>query len=212
MTKNKNGSWRYQAVFVEEDPTAKDVDMNLSFSVCEIYLDEDNRLKTWTERRDIPPRGYAFEELVGDIRLMLNDVLMFKPVPFDSLYVGMTFEANDKQDGSIIHAIMTCLNKDSSEQEVAASKGILSDEVRSSIILYESSTQEERATIVDSLSEMLKTIARQELLNEDYIYVVKWAERGITPQMLRVVLDYEAQVLPSISMKYTDRLLLGLDI
>ena len=100
MKMSKNSSWRYQAVYVEKDSSNKDVDMNLSYSICEIYLDKESKLEKWTESREIPPNGYTYEELVEDIRLMLNDVLAFKPVPYDTLQVGMTFEANDEVVGN----------------------------------------------------------------------------------------------------------------
>ena len=92
MNKNKSGSWRYQAVYIEHDTGKNKKDRE--YSICEIYLDKDGRLENWTESPSIAPGGVTFEELTGDIRFMLDDVSKWEAVAFESLRVGMTIEEN----------------------------------------------------------------------------------------------------------------------
>ena len=63
------------------------------YSVCEVYLDNKGRLEAWTENSAISPSGYSSDELVADLGYMLDDVSKWKPVAFESMNVGMGFEA-----------------------------------------------------------------------------------------------------------------------
>ena len=82
--------WRYQAVYVERDDETRE------YSLCEVYFDEDGKLEGWTEKSSIAPYGTSPDELVGDIKIMLEDAVKWKAVPFDSLCTGMTFTENER--------------------------------------------------------------------------------------------------------------------
>ena len=88
--KEKNSSWRYQAVYIEHN--TDEPEKTLEFSICEVYLDKDDKLEMWTESRQISPMGDTIDELLGDLQLMIDDVRNWKPVGFNSLSVGMAFE------------------------------------------------------------------------------------------------------------------------
>lgn len=74
--------WRYQAVW-EEDESGK------LFSVIEVYI-RDGKLEMWTE----PTRctGESLDDLLNDLRRRHDDCSAYRPVAFEDLEVGMTFE------------------------------------------------------------------------------------------------------------------------
>ena len=92
MTKHKKSGWRYQAVYNGDDDELR------TFSICEVYLDKNGKLETWTENSSIAPSGWTLEELTGDLRLMLNDISRWKPVLFDSLQIGMIFDEHSNTE------------------------------------------------------------------------------------------------------------------
>ena len=79
------GRWRYQPVF-QENAGGKAV------SLCEIIVNEDGSLKTWTVDPAMAPMGETLEELTNDLARMLADAYKWRPVKFDSLHAGMTFQ------------------------------------------------------------------------------------------------------------------------
>ena len=92
MTKDKNCFWRYQVVY---DKTIDGLNEdNFAYTICEVYLDDDGKLECWTEGKSIAPYGESIDELNSDLQMMQRDLATWKPVPFDSLSVGMTFERN----------------------------------------------------------------------------------------------------------------------
>lgn len=97
MTKDNkdkyNGGWRYQAVYAENNNEMGGT--YCGYTICEVYLDKDGSLETWTEKSSIAPSGETVDELTNDLQLMLNDIAEWKPVPFESLYIGMVFERNE---------------------------------------------------------------------------------------------------------------------
>ena len=82
-------SWRYQPVYIEHNV---DDEVIKEFSLCEVYLDSNDKLEMWTEKHEIAPHGNDIEDLVGSVELMLNDARRWKAVPFESLRVGMKLE------------------------------------------------------------------------------------------------------------------------
>ena len=90
MKKIKNDGWRYQAVYNEYD--TDETEKSSEYSVCEVYLDKDGKLTAWTEDNQMSPYGETLDELLGDLQYMIDDVRKWKPVPFASLKIGMTFE------------------------------------------------------------------------------------------------------------------------
>lgn len=80
------GGWRYQAVIVT-DPGG-----TISCGICELYFDENDRLKHWTTDPFMYPAGFTVEELKFDLIRMLMDSYSWVPVNFEDLKVGMTFE------------------------------------------------------------------------------------------------------------------------
>jgi len=65
-----------------------------AYTICEIYLDTNGRLEGWTDCKAMAPNGETIEELTDDLKMMLKDISAWKPVSYDSLTAGMTFEQN----------------------------------------------------------------------------------------------------------------------
>lgn len=78
--------WRYQ-------PVVRGDENGFVFSLCEVYLDEDGALENWTEDPAMTPSGENIGELSSDLTRMIADALSWKPVVFEKMEVGMTFEA-----------------------------------------------------------------------------------------------------------------------
>jgi hypothetical protein len=91
-SKKESGSWRYQAVYIEKDNHEGGTDK--AFSICEVYLDEDDKLEMWTEKPNMSPYGESVEELTGDLETMLEDVKRWKSVNFELMEKGMIFDEN----------------------------------------------------------------------------------------------------------------------
>jgi len=90
---SKQDGWRYQAVYVERN--IEENEKSLEFSICEVYLDKDGKLEMWTEDSKMSPFGNSIDELTNDLQFMINDVQKWKPVPFNSLQVGMDFKRTE---------------------------------------------------------------------------------------------------------------------
>jgi len=88
--KERISSWRYQAVYVVYN--GKEDELDREYSICEVYLDKDDKLEMWTENFRKGPYGSSFDSLIKDIQLMMDDVRKWKAVPFKSLKEGMVFE------------------------------------------------------------------------------------------------------------------------
>lgn len=82
-------TWRYQPVWT--GPTE-----NPSYSLAEVYLDDEGRLQNWTQSEAMTPVGDSVLDLIGALAHMIGDASQWKPVPFSSLKVGMTFERVEK--------------------------------------------------------------------------------------------------------------------
>lgn len=78
-------AWRYQPVW-------RDTPIERVYSICEIYIDENDRLEAWTESPEIWPGGNSKEEALLDIMRMYVDCARWEAVPFESLRVGMVFD------------------------------------------------------------------------------------------------------------------------
>lgn len=80
----KRSGWRYQPVITTPgDPIV---------TLCEVFLDAEDRLLHWTEEPAMIPQGETVEELSRDLVWMLAATWKWVPVYFSSLRVGMTFE------------------------------------------------------------------------------------------------------------------------
>ena len=78
-------TWRFQPVYREHHGER-------FYTLCEVYLETDGALHYWTEQPDISAIGDTIAELIEDLQNMMSDAALWKPVPFDDLHVGMTFE------------------------------------------------------------------------------------------------------------------------
>jgi len=84
-------TWRYQAVWHEHDDGRAD-ENDRAYSLCEVYLNEDGRLDSWTMNPAIAPGSDTWEELQRDIGRMNEACQNWEPVAFESLRPGMTFK------------------------------------------------------------------------------------------------------------------------
>ena len=78
--------WRYQPVDYQ------DISGDTVFGLCEVYLDGDGRLESWTENKHIEPLGESLSELTGDLTRMLFDAGRWRPVAYSDLCAGYQFE------------------------------------------------------------------------------------------------------------------------
>jgi hypothetical protein len=95
----RSGGWRYQPVYVENG------DGDRGLTLCEVYFDEDGKLKAWTEDPAMSPGGETVEELYRDITRMLADAYKWQPVVFGALRVGMTFDRTGADVERMIAAV-----------------------------------------------------------------------------------------------------------
>lgn len=91
MMSKKKGGWRYQPVIVKE-ADGEDI-----IFLVEIHLTGDDKLRMWGESKPAYPLGETVEEISRDIVHMYVSSVRWKPVRYDELCVGMTFEANFDQ-------------------------------------------------------------------------------------------------------------------
>lgn len=80
-------SWRYQPVFEKHKETGI-----TEFSVCEVYLTEDDKLKQWSAGPCRAPRGNDINDLQAALTMMSAEVFKWQPVEFRKLRVGMKFK------------------------------------------------------------------------------------------------------------------------
>lgn len=78
--------WRYQPVW------GADQEGNRWYALCEVYLDDQDRLEKWTKNPMIAPFGDDLPELRLCLARMLADAWKWRPVPFSELRVGMRFQ------------------------------------------------------------------------------------------------------------------------
>ncbi|MCL2591969.1 MAG: hypothetical protein FWD82_01265 [Defluviitaleaceae bacterium] len=93
MSRKGSDGWRYQAVYTSNNSDNNET--SKEYSLCEVYLDKDGKLESWTESRFMSPMGYTVDELMGDLQIMLDDAAKWKPVEFESMQVGMCFQRSD---------------------------------------------------------------------------------------------------------------------
>lgn len=88
MVRNKAEStgstpgWRYQPVIVDDE----------FIMLCECYFDTSDKLIAWDTEPGVSAVGTTLTELANDLHLMLANTQGWKPVRFEDLRVGMTFE------------------------------------------------------------------------------------------------------------------------
>jgi len=86
---SESGSWRYQAVYVEH---AGEKAISKEYSICEVHLDKDDKLRAWTENYHKGAFGDDLDGLIASLQLMMDDIRLWKAVPYNSLKEGMVFE------------------------------------------------------------------------------------------------------------------------
>lgn len=91
--------WRYQPVFTVQNGETV-------FSVIEVHVQPDGTLWAWTESTAMTPYGETVEELAGDLAHMLADAWKWKPVAYESLRTGMTFD----RTGIDVEAMIAAMN------------------------------------------------------------------------------------------------------
>ena len=90
-------AWHYQPVYtIRETSSGNPIK---EYTICEVYLDADDKLELWTESHEINPFGESVEELLTDLEMMSNDCKRWMPVEFTALTPGMIFEeANESNE------------------------------------------------------------------------------------------------------------------
>ena len=87
-------TWHYLPVFVERDG-------GIEYSICEVYLDDDGCVASWTECSSIAASGETADELRADLSHMLNDVARWEPVRFSDLAVGLRLQPGESHSSSL---------------------------------------------------------------------------------------------------------------
>lgn len=78
-------AWRYQPVW-RDGPDVR------VYSICEIHLDENDRLESWTETAEVWPGGESKHALLLDLMRMYIHCARWEAIPFNALRVGMLFD------------------------------------------------------------------------------------------------------------------------
>jgi hypothetical protein len=81
--------WHYQPVYVESTHEGETVRV---YSLCEVYLDSDGRLESWTDSQIDPIGNDTVTDLQGTLAFMLADTHRWAPVAHNALKRGMCFE------------------------------------------------------------------------------------------------------------------------
>jgi hypothetical protein len=63
-----------------------------------LFFDDNGRLEHWTESPEIAGGGESVGDLIWCLRAMITDCWTWKPVAFEALKDGMTFEKNQPGD------------------------------------------------------------------------------------------------------------------
>lgn len=77
--------WRYQPIWWEDSG-------GRTFGICEMTLDQHDRLTGWDAEPFSWPQGDDMGQLTNDLVRMLVDAYRWQPVAYADLRVGMTFE------------------------------------------------------------------------------------------------------------------------
>ncbi len=87
--------WRYQPVVrLTKVGSVED----LCVSMCEVYLNDDDTLHSWTACLAVHPMGNNLSELIRDITTMWMDAMCWTPVMAEDMKPGMSFHrAVDQQ-------------------------------------------------------------------------------------------------------------------
>ena len=81
-------SWRYQPVWLTEEAT----DNTPYYMLCRVHLDEDGRLRRWTDPCAYPSGDTEIGSLTQDICRMLVDAYSWEPVKAEEMRTGMVFK------------------------------------------------------------------------------------------------------------------------
>ena len=82
-------TWSYIPVY-REYPRPNGVER--VYSLCEVYFDEADMVKSWTLDPEMSPCGADPAELVYTLELMTRDAKRWRPIPFTSLAPGITLK------------------------------------------------------------------------------------------------------------------------
>ncbi len=75
-------TWHYLPVLTEREGSVE-------YTLCEVYLDDEGCVESWTMNHSIAASGETPNQLRADLEFMLNDLARWKPVRFAELTVGM---------------------------------------------------------------------------------------------------------------------------
>lgn len=76
--------WRYQPIWWRDSG-------GRTYGLCEMHLDLQDRLVSWSAEPFTWPQGDDMEQLSNDIVRMLVDTYRWEPVAYADLRAGMTF-------------------------------------------------------------------------------------------------------------------------
>ncbi|MBI1650124.1 hypothetical protein [Hyphomicrobium sulfonivorans] len=82
-------SWHYLPVWVDHEHCVE-------FTLCEVYLDSEGRLKSWTEKPAMTPQGDDLDDLRAMLEQMLQDANRWEPVRHADLKVGMVLKKRSR--------------------------------------------------------------------------------------------------------------------
>lgn len=94
----RRGGWRYQpvATYQNGEPT---------YTMIEVYVNEDGSVRSWTEDSAMVPQGDTGSELSRDLIRMLVDCWKWKPVNYNALVPGLVVERTGLDIEKIIQAM-----------------------------------------------------------------------------------------------------------
>jgi hypothetical protein len=83
--------WRYQPVWTGQTEEER------VYSVCEVYLDRENKLMLWAKDPAAAPVGEDGKDLLVAIAQMRRDCLEWEPVDHEKLETGQEFRRAPKR-------------------------------------------------------------------------------------------------------------------
>jgi len=158
-------SWHYLPVYTETDylyPGEETPEIIREYSLCEVYMDKEDKLDGWTVNPAMTPSGETAEELKNCLNNMLNDVNRWEPVKFDDLQAGMVFEPRQQtqsveSNDETVSEVVEDVRPERSEHEQRLVNRTLSNQVG---VLAQSEM------ILDSLGYTKQSAALRKVIDE----------------------------------------------
>ncbi len=83
-------TWHYLPIYTETKAATGETER--CYSLIEVYLDKNGKLRSWTEDKVIAAHGNDMDDLIGSLKLQMLDCERWEPVRYYDLKVGMVLK------------------------------------------------------------------------------------------------------------------------